>query len=278
MQIVLCTCPPPPGVRTDGTISPLRTHDHDASYDCCVPSSTTAITFMEIASLLGLLLWHAIFVLAEDVRRPFELTVLRNPDTHRCTHAALRETQLFRALPDEGYTSSRLLETSEEWLRFTARDEERVWARAEALCGDRSAWDFHTLMHGTASPSLQFSSDVDQGQVVLNTHQAQEEPLPLEIEPLITSGDSDNRVDLVFFADGCKCSSLQSLGSRLRRMRSYRYFGGEGQVRPGCAPARGGHLGQPDVLHRQTAAEFLGCLHAQQGGTSPVDYMTDMFF
>ncbi len=30
------------------------------------------------------------------------------------------------------------------------------------------------------------------------------EPPPLEIEPLIISGPSSNRVDLVFFSDGCE--------------------------------------------------------------------------
>lgn len=29
------------------------------------------------------------------------------------------------------------------------------------------------------------------------------EPPPLEIRPLIVSGDSSNRVDLIFFGDGC---------------------------------------------------------------------------
>lgn len=29
------------------------------------------------------------------------------------------------------------------------------------------------------------------------------EPPPLEIRPLIVSGDSANRVDLIFFGDGC---------------------------------------------------------------------------
>lgn len=30
------------------------------------------------------------------------------------------------------------------------------------------------------------------------------EPPPLDIQPLIINGPSDNRVDLIFFGDGCK--------------------------------------------------------------------------
>jgi hypothetical protein len=32
-------------------------------------------------------------------------------------------------------------------------------------------------------------------------------PPPLEILPLVVSGPSSNRVDLIFFADGCGCPS-----------------------------------------------------------------------
>ncbi|KAI0718188.1 IgA peptidase M64-domain-containing protein [Cerioporus squamosus] len=153
---------------------------------------------MKCARLLGTLI-SAVVVLADDVLRPFELIVHRELDTHHCTHVALRGTQLFRALPDEGYTTSRVLEIGQERIQFIAREEERVWARAEALCGDRQAWDFHTLV--SVPPALEKSGT---GQVVLRpvVGQELEDPLPLEVEPLITSGESGNRVDLVFFADG----------------------------------------------------------------------------
>ncbi|TFK93297.1 hypothetical protein K466DRAFT_478926 [Polyporus arcularius HHB13444] len=151
---------------------------------------------MKGAYLLVLFLSAAVFVLADDAFRPFELIVHREPDTLCCTHLALRETQPFRGLPEGGYTTSRVLEAGQERIHFIAREEDSVWARAEALCGDKHTWDFHTLVHDTASLTF----DVRPGQVVLRP--AQEDPVPLEVEPLITSGDSDNRVDLVFFADG----------------------------------------------------------------------------
>ena len=36
-------------------------------------------------------------------------------------------------------------------------------------------------------------------------------PPPLEIRPLIVNGPSDNRVDLIFFGDGCTCDEMQSV-------------------------------------------------------------------
>ncbi|RPD74014.1 hypothetical protein L226DRAFT_535904 [Lentinus tigrinus ALCF2SS1-7] len=152
---------------------------------------------MRGANLLWILL-NVVLVLADDVRRPYELIVLRDTDTLKCTHVALRDTQLFRALPDEGHTTSKFTETpGQERISFIAREEERVWARAEALCGDRHTWDFHTL---TLLQSASNSNEAEQ--IVLRPTYVWEDPLPLEVEPLITSGESDNRVDLVFFADG----------------------------------------------------------------------------
>lgn len=34
------------------------------------------------------------------------------------------------------------------------------------------------------------------------------QPPPLEIRPLIMNGPSSNRVDIIFFGDGCTCRSL----------------------------------------------------------------------
>ena len=153
--------------------------------------------------LTGLLL-RSLLVLAEDVRQPYELTVIRDAGTLKCMHVALRETQLFRALPDNGYTTTELLETGQDRLHFIARDKESVWARAEDLCGDKYTWDFHTLVHNNILPPSQFESDAGKDQAVFKVYQTQEDPIPLEVEPLITSGDSENRVDLVFFADGCR--------------------------------------------------------------------------
>lgn len=130
--------------------------------------------------------------------RPYELSVQRDLEDRRCTHLILQNAQVFRALSDEGYYQHIKTALGEEIIKYIADDEDRVWARAEALCGERSTWDFHALIHR--------HSDVSpEGQVVMGV-EPQEESIPLEIEPLITSGDSNNRVDLVFFADGCMCT------------------------------------------------------------------------
>ncbi|RPD56113.1 hypothetical protein L226DRAFT_509855 [Lentinus tigrinus ALCF2SS1-7] len=147
--------------------------------------------YMRCLFSFAYLLCLTLTVLAE---RPFELVVHRGPDTLRCTYLALRETQQFRALPEGGYTKTRLLHTGEERIQYISHEEERVWDRAEALCGGRDGWDFPTLLHTIAPPTLSAE------QIVFGI--AHSETIPLEVEPLITSGDSSNRVDLVFFADG----------------------------------------------------------------------------
>ncbi|KAI0754585.1 IgA peptidase M64-domain-containing protein [Daedaleopsis nitida] len=143
--------------------------------------------------LLGLCIASAAAVV-EAVSRPYELIVNRIPDTLQCTHLALRETQLFRALPEKGYLNGQILESGEERIQFIAREESHVWAHAESLCGQRETWDFHTLITSSATLAT------EQAQTVLGL--SQHEPIPLDVVPLITSGESGNRVDLVFFADG----------------------------------------------------------------------------
>ena len=162
---------------------------------CMRARATLVLTGLLLQSLLGL---------AEDVRQPYELTVIRDAGTLKCMHVALRETQLFRALPDNGYTTTELLETGQDRLHFIARDKESVWARAEDLCGDKYTWDFHTLVHNNILLPSRFESDAGKDQAIFKVYQTQEDPISLEVEPLITSGDSENRVDLVFFADGCR--------------------------------------------------------------------------
>ena len=138
--------------------------------------------------------------LAADItEQPFELVVNREPETLKCTHLALRETQHFRGLTDSGYLKSKQLESGEERIQFITKEERAVWERAESLCGERGTWDFHNIVRTAAQ-------GYETGQVVFRP--LQDNVPHLEISPLITSGDSSNRVDLVFFADGCKSISL----------------------------------------------------------------------
>ena len=141
-----------------------------------------------------------------EVLRPYELVIYRESATLRCTYLTLRQTQQFRSLPVDGYTRIRRLHTGEERIQHIVQQENHAWARAEMTCGDRHSWDFPTLLE--ISDTLSTATD----QTVLTPSQS--ELLPIDAEPLITSGDSSNRVDLVFFADGCALnSSTQVSGS-----------------------------------------------------------------
>ncbi|KAI0718190.1 IgA peptidase M64-domain-containing protein [Cerioporus squamosus] len=150
---------------------------------------------MRCLSLLGYLSCTAtVLVASADVLRPYELIVHREPDTLRCTYLSLRDTQRFRALPEGSYTKTKRLHTGQERVQIIASDDLSAWGHAESLCGGRDTWDFPTLLYPNAPTTFPAA------QAPLRTDH--EEAVPLEIEPLITSGDSSNRVDLVFFADG----------------------------------------------------------------------------
>ena len=165
----------------------------------CVACSEAMLLRVSLTLFFPLLSVHAF----QDVPRPYELTVHRSTDSRQCTYLALRQTQIFRALPTAGHEKRKMLHTGEERFEFIHAQQENVWERAVALCGDPASWDFPTLIDSSLSlgPGISASSYVD--------------PPELAIEPLITSGDSSNRVDLVFFSDGCRlsffpCSHLSS--------------------------------------------------------------------
>ncbi|KAH9932711.1 IgA peptidase M64-domain-containing protein [Epithele typhae] len=142
-------------------------------------------------SLLALALGLTAFtVAAEPTARPFEVVVNRDPRSGRCTFLKLTDTQPYRGLPREGLVKRKALPTGEEGLQFITPDETRGWEFAERTCGDRRGWDFHVHVGADLQGALgaQYGRRVD--------------PPPLDVEPLITSGDADNRVDLVFFSDG----------------------------------------------------------------------------
>ena len=104
-------------------------------------------------------------------------------------------------------------------------------------------------------------------------------PPPLEIRPLIVNGPSENRVDLIFFGDGCTCDDIYKPGLFLARGRRGlcvpvplltrllgrlgRYGGGEGQVlRRRTGPREQPH-GWADFLRRAPPAELLGGVLAE---------------
>ncbi|KAI0762010.1 IgA peptidase M64-domain-containing protein [Trametes elegans] len=158
-----------------------------------------------LLSVLTVLATCATFAVSErpQALAPYELVVIRDLSSLRCSHLALKRVPVFRGIPEEGYTTSKRIDTGEERIQYIAHDEDLVWGRAEDLCGARETWNFHVLLqndyfsvtqaeqvllHPSGEPATSPISDADVP--------------PFEIEPLITSGNSANRVDLVFFADG----------------------------------------------------------------------------
>ncbi|CDO72166.1 hypothetical protein BN946_scf184970.g18 [Trametes cinnabarina] len=138
---------------------------------------------------------------AELTLRPFELNVIRDPESLQCKHVALREIPRYRGVHDEGYQRSKILDTGEERVQYISFDKDLVWMHAEGLCGRRESWDFHTLLQDE-TPSGRVSDQIVLQSANIPGSTAHTDIPPLDIEPLITSGDSNNRVDLVFFADG----------------------------------------------------------------------------
>ena len=136
---------------------------------------------------------------ALNTPHPFELTVNRNPETLRCTSLELRQTQLFRSLPEGGYWKNGTIATGEDRFQSITASKDDAWKRANALCGNPPTWEFQILLDDTSSSHVAGS---------VEKLASQNEAPILDIEPLITSGDSRNRVDLVFFSDGCRCQPL----------------------------------------------------------------------
>jgi hypothetical protein len=138
--------------------------------------------------------------------RPLELIVLRG-DNADCDMVTLRDTQHVRGIQGGQVYTSRvpILETQEK-ISLIAYDEDSLWYAAGEECGAtfveklRSA---STVWDGLAQNILTVPT-----RLPLYGSNAWEQAPPLEVVPLIKSGDSSNRVDLVFFSDGCTSSII----------------------------------------------------------------------
>ncbi|EMD39663.1 hypothetical protein CERSUDRAFT_111969 [Gelatoporia subvermispora B] len=149
----------------------------------------------------ALLVWGALGAsVSQPDNRPFELTIYRHPRSLGCSYATLRQTQIYRGILDDGHTESLVTHSGDERLRFISHDLEGLRLRARSLCHipDANAGDQkEKVLAVTAGDSHAHLTLPD----TLRNLAALEYP-PLQVEPLITSGSSENRVDLVFFADG----------------------------------------------------------------------------
>jgi hypothetical protein len=135
----------------------------------------------------------------------FELKVVRESATKSCHFVSIRETrQVHKGLRASGdvYVSqstkfpSGSPEGGElERLNVLSHDEAILRQHARLLCGqDEGAWNFAVY-----DPLKVQDFSQDNQQVMSSPSSA------LEIHSLVDSGSSGNRIDLVFFADGCTC-------------------------------------------------------------------------
>ncbi|KAI0824018.1 IgA peptidase M64-domain-containing protein [Trametes gibbosa] len=151
--------------------------------------------------LLLLITCLIVSALAETSRDAYELVIIRSLDgTRRCRHLALRQLPRFRGLSERGYFTSKNIDTGEERLQLVHSSWDAIWEQAEEVCGMRNTWDFHVLQDGFRSADIE---ETEQTILQVDGRSRLTVDLPtLHIEPLISSGDSRNRVDLMFFADG----------------------------------------------------------------------------
>lgn len=124
------------------------------------------------------------------INKPSELVLLRD-NSLSCQILAVRETQLLRGTAPNAVHSTRLPTVDgEERLSFVSYDVTAIWNKARAMCKNDI-------------PQQRWTEATDGLQHVLATTPYRKAP-HLQISPLVVSGPSDNRVDLVFFADGCE--------------------------------------------------------------------------
>ena len=130
---------------------------------------------------------------------PFELQVIRGAATRECQVISFRKTQIIRGLgPDESHVASLRTVSGDEKLSIISYREDALWTRAASLCEDSER-----VNRVVGRPSTVMVNRVE-GQKILSDNVLSPAYPPLEIFPLINSGSSANRVDLVFFSDGCK--------------------------------------------------------------------------
>ncbi|KIJ54835.1 hypothetical protein M422DRAFT_24726 [Sphaerobolus stellatus SS14] len=134
----------------------------------------------------------------------FQLTVLRNLTTEECTPASFGQTQQHRLLSvtgDEVIVEQRIFEDRAGpygFIKVFGHEEEKMWDKAEELCSSA----LRRFGHETG---LNYSDHSNQAPLQVHPGPSSgplPSPPPLEVIPLLVTGQSGNRVDFVFFADG----------------------------------------------------------------------------
>ena len=90
-------------------------------------------------------------------------------------------------------------------LRLYAEQEEWLWVEVRTLC------DAFEDEEQLSSGALALENEVRNQFLLANAPKPPlPPPPPMTLTPLLVSGPSGNRVDLVFFGDGCKCLDLKN--------------------------------------------------------------------
>lgn len=133
--------------------------------------------------------------------RPLELVITLDSI---CSILPIRETQHHKGLSREigSYVIERRKfhaspKSTTENIRIYAYDETVLWMQARDVCG--------VTMPGRDLSSQQKVLSPNNLRPNYSIEQLENISPPLQVELLVGSGPSANRVDLVFFADGCLC-------------------------------------------------------------------------
>lgn len=105
----------------------------------------------------------------------------------QCTNLSFRDTQRHRDVPLNGSLVER--SKTRDLVRIYGYDRDSMLLELSTICDDYASVK-QTVLASADSFTLPLSPPLPP-------------PPPLTIKPLIISGPSDNRVDLVFFSDGC---------------------------------------------------------------------------
>ena len=127
-------------------------------------------------------------------KKPSELVVLRDEGL-RCTVLSFRETQILRGVTgDAVYTTSLATVEGRQRVSYVSYDVSAIWNKAHLECAN-------DLTEGLWVEGVE---DVQHTFHTSTSIRGGVPPPELKVSPLVVSGPSSNRVDLVFFSDGCE--------------------------------------------------------------------------
>ncbi|KAH9922948.1 IgA peptidase M64-domain-containing protein [Fomitopsis serialis] len=154
---------------------------------------------MRALSLLIVTVIHLGILVGANKSRPYELLIFRNRNNSDCTFATLKSVQEYRGLAAYGHLGTKELNDAGERLRFVQQYRDEAWSQLLQLCGPEDSWDFPVL---TDTAPISVPTPAEQDVLAVPELARGFFPLEFELEPLVKSGHSSNRVDLMFFADG----------------------------------------------------------------------------